>query len=188
MHGEQRARGFVVVGLRRFLVKRFAQCIGVALSHHRGQPLQLLLGFQHGVVLAGRAGLVQARLQGHARGLRNAVHQRPGLCQNVVDDALEGRGGAAGGRGRGRRCGVFQGDLLGGRETGVCLTLFVQCYAAKRGQRPLVFMDARPVRPGVRTARLPYPPWNLTTSGTMSSATMLMILINGLMAGPAVSL
>ena len=32
------------------------------------------------------------------------------------------------------------------------------------------------------------PPWNLTTSGTISSATMLMILINGLMAGPAVSL
>ena len=33
-----------------------------------------------------------------------------------------------------------------------------------------------------------YPAWNLTTSGTMSSATMLMILISGLMAGPAVSL
>ena len=32
------------------------------------------------------------------------------------------------------------------------------------------------------------PPWNLTTSGTTSSATMLMILISGLMAGPAVSL
>ena len=32
------------------------------------------------------------------------------------------------------------------------------------------------------------PPWNFTTSGTISSATMLMILISGLMAGPAVSL
>src|SRR6218665_1180154 len=33
-----------------------------------------------------------------------------------------------------------------------------------------------------------HPPWNLTTSGTISSATMLMILISGLIAGPAVSL
>ena len=32
------------------------------------------------------------------------------------------------------------------------------------------------------------PPWTLTTSGTISSATMLMILISGLTAGPAVSL
>ena len=31
-------------------------------------------------------------------------------------------------------------------------------------------------------------PWNCITSGTISSATMLMILINGLIAGPAVSL
>ena len=31
-------------------------------------------------------------------------------------------------------------------------------------------------------------PWNFITSGTISSATMLMILISGLMAGPAVSL
>jgi len=30
--------------------------------------------------------------------------------------------------------------------------------------------------------------WNFITSGTMSKATMLMILIRGLMAGPAVSL
>ena len=30
--------------------------------------------------------------------------------------------------------------------------------------------------------------WNFTTSGTISSATMLMILISGLTAGPAVSL
>ena len=32
------------------------------------------------------------------------------------------------------------------------------------------------------------PPWNFIISGTISSATMLMILISGLMAGPAVSL
>jgi hypothetical protein len=32
------------------------------------------------------------------------------------------------------------------------------------------------------------PEWNFTTSGTMSRATMLMILISGLTAGPAVSL
>jgi hypothetical protein len=32
------------------------------------------------------------------------------------------------------------------------------------------------------------PPWNFITSGTMSKATMLMILISGLTAGPAVSL
>ena len=31
-------------------------------------------------------------------------------------------------------------------------------------------------------------PWNFIISGTISSATMLMILISGLMAGPAVSL
>ncbi len=30
--------------------------------------------------------------------------------------------------------------------------------------------------------------WNLTTSGTTSRATMLMILISGFTAGPAVSL
>jgi hypothetical protein len=30
--------------------------------------------------------------------------------------------------------------------------------------------------------------WSFTTSGTISSATMLMILISGLIAGPAVSL
>jgi hypothetical protein len=30
--------------------------------------------------------------------------------------------------------------------------------------------------------------WNFTTSGTISSATMLMILISGFTAGPAVSL
>src|SRR6218665_504895 len=34
----------------------------------------------------------------------------------------------------------------------------------------------------------PHPPTNLTTNGTVSSATMLMILISGLIAGPAVSL
>ena len=32
------------------------------------------------------------------------------------------------------------------------------------------------------------PPWNFTTSGTIRSATMLMILISGFTAGPAVSL
>lgn len=32
------------------------------------------------------------------------------------------------------------------------------------------------------------PPWNFIIKGTISSATMLMILIKGLMAGPAVSL
>ena len=32
------------------------------------------------------------------------------------------------------------------------------------------------------------PAWNFTTSGTMSNATMLMILISGFTAGPAVSL
>ncbi|BEP92330.1 hypothetical protein GmRootA79_07140 [Acidovorax sp. A79] len=58
----------------------------------------------------------------------------------------------------------------------------------KKGPKPLVALYSRRVRPGDCLARATYPPWNLTTSGTISSATMLMILISGLMAGPAVSL
>lgn len=41
---------------------------------------------------------------------------------------------------------------------------------------------------GASGAACAVPPWNFIISGTISRATMLMILINGLMAGPAVSL
>ena len=41
---------------------------------------------------------------------------------------------------------------------------------------------------GVAGAALALPPWNYIISGTISSATMLIILISGLIAGPAVSL
>jgi hypothetical protein len=57
--------------------------------------------------------------------------------------------------------------------------------AAQRGQCP----EGRscPRRAGEGGTRCCYG-WNFTTSGTISSATMLMILISGLIAGPAVSL
>ena len=41
---------------------------------------------------------------------------------------------------------------------------------------------------GATGAACAVPPWNFITSGTIKSATMLMILMSGLIAGPAVSL
>ncbi len=51
----------------------------------------------------------------------------------------------------------------------------------------VVRRDPRRVGPG-RAGLTSQPPWNFITRGTISSATMLMILISGLTAGPAVSL
>src|SRR6218665_2259931 len=53
---------------------------------------------------------------------------------------------------------------------------------------PVARSGARGRRGGLGGGVAHHPPWNLTTSGTISSATMLMILISGLIAGPAVSL
>ena len=56
---------------------------------------------------------------------------------------------------------------------------------------PLRHRDMKKARAGrafSQDVRLGQPPWNFTTSGTISSATILMILISGLTAGPAVSL
>ena len=71
----------------------------------------------------------------------------------------------------GRRSAPFAEASLGG-----------YCWSAAAGR------DA-PARGALRPSRgADSSPWNFTTSGTISSATMLMILISGLTAGPAVSL
>ena len=157
--GEQRAGGFLA--LLGLLVQRLAQRVGVALAHHGGQPRELLPRVEHGLVLARGAGLVLACLQGQARGFDDALHQVPGVRQHVLDEALAECGGR----------GVLQGH--GGEEMP-----WPAILRGKKGREaPFCFLFA-----------VLQPPWNLTTSGTTSSATMLMILIKGLMAGPAVSL
>jgi len=55
---------------------------------------------------------------------------------------------------------------------------------------PGVFFGDKKARrkAGLWAREIDLQPWNFIISGTISSATMLMILISGLMAGPAVSL
>ena len=94
MDAGQRARGFLL--LRDCLVERVAQRGGVALAHHGGQLRQALAGFEHGLVLTGRARHVFARPQRLACGLRDVLHEMPGVGQHVMDQALVQRGAEVG--------------------------------------------------------------------------------------------
>lgn len=57
-----------------------------------------------------------------------------------------------------------------------------------RVKKPAHVATGRLWRPRVWLSHPYFQPWNCITKGTISKATMLMILIKGLMAGPAVSL
>lgn len=58
----------------------------------------------------------------------------------------------------------------------------------KAGFTPAFVIRSGPLEKRLGVFRVNDHEWNFTTSGTISSATMLMILISGFTAGPAVSL